>query len=287
MEVPGSEFPLEADTAIAALGQAVELETARADGLEITGHGIAAHPRTLATNLDGVFAGGDGVSGPDLAVRAVAAGRAAAAAIDQYLRGQPVAGEPRSVNVQLRPLDEDELAAIFRSIDPKPRAHGRRLELELRRTTFKELDAGLDDEAAIREARRCLTCGCPKAGACGLRRLATEFGAEPYRFRGERRRFSRDETHPSVVYEPGKCILCNACVQAAEEAGEELGLAIVGRGFEARMAVPFEGRLADGLTRGARRCAEVCPTGALALRGARACEAGALRPAARPPGDRG
>ncbi len=46
------------------------------------------------------------------------------------------------------------------------------------------------------------------------------------------------------------------------------------------MAVPFEGRLADGLRCGARRGADVCPTGALVLRGARACEAGALRLAA-------
>jgi NADH-quinone oxidoreductase subunit F len=58
---------------IAAIGQSVDRSLAESEGLRVTGWGIAADQRTLATNLPGVFAGGDSVLGADLAVRAVAA----------------------------------------------------------------------------------------------------------------------------------------------------------------------------------------------------------------------
>ena len=92
--VAGSEFTLECSTVIAAIGQSVEREVAERDGVQVTGWGLAADETTLATNVPGVFAGGDAVLGPDLAVRAVAAGRMAAVSIDQYLRGEAVTGEP-------------------------------------------------------------------------------------------------------------------------------------------------------------------------------------------------
>jgi glutamate synthase (NADPH/NADH) small chain len=86
--VEGSNFILEADTAVLALGYwpdpiigdtTPELKTHKY-GL------IVADPQTGATTRPGVFAGGDDVSGPDLVVTAMAAGRRAAAAIDKYLQ---------------------------------------------------------------------------------------------------------------------------------------------------------------------------------------------------------
>lgn len=270
--VPESDFELACDTVIAALGQEVEREPAHAEGLALTHHGLAADPRTLATNLPGVFAGGDAVLGADLAVRAAAAGRVAAVSIDQYLAGRPVTGEDHAVQVALEPIDDDERAAMFREIEKSERVRTPAIGLERRLAGFEEVAAGLDAEPARREALRCLSCGCLKAEGCGLRRWATAYLADPYRFLGQRRRFARDTSHPEVVYEPGKCILCDACVRIAAEAGEELGLAIVGRGFDVAVAVPFGASLADGLRHTARRCAEACPTGAIALRTARACD---------------
>lgn len=271
--LPGSDVAIECSTVIAAIGQAVERGRAEREGLRVTGWGIAVDERTLATNLPGVFAGGDAVLGADLAVRAVAAGRIAASSIHQYLSGQPVTGEPAMAAIALRPVDDDERAAIFRAIERAARVRLPEISIERRLASFDEVEQALSDGDAAREARRCLTCGCRKADGCLVRSLATEYGAEVERFAGARRRFAQDATHPEIIYEPGKCISCDACVRVAAAAGEPLGLALTGRGFEVTMAVPFGQPLSEGLQHAARRCADACPTGALALRTARACHA--------------
>ncbi|MCZ2149481.1 MAG: FAD-dependent oxidoreductase [Bryobacterales bacterium] len=104
--VEGSDFSLECSTVIAATGQSVERTLAEREGLRVTTWGIAADERTLATNIPGVFAGGDALLGAGLAVRAVAAGRIAAASIRQYLSGEPVTGEPSQWGIAMQPVDE-------------------------------------------------------------------------------------------------------------------------------------------------------------------------------------
>jgi NADH dehydrogenase/NADH:ubiquinone oxidoreductase subunit G len=61
-------------------------------------------------------------------------------------------------------------------------------------------------------------------------------------------------------------------VRIAAEEGEPVGLTIAGRGFDVAVAVPFGKTLSEGLQKSGRRCAEACPTGALALRTARSCD---------------
>jgi ferredoxin len=206
------------------------------------------------------------VLGADLAVRAVAAGRKAAASIHQFLRGEPVTGEASNTDIALRPIDDAERAAIFRNIEKAARVRVPELSMERRLAAFDEVESGLSPDDAAREARRCMTCGCLKADGCTVRKLATEYDVDVYRFSGARRRFSQDISHPLVIYEPGKCICCDACVRIAAAAGEELGLTMIGRGFDVAVAVPFGKTLAEGLRATARRCAEACPTGALSLR---------------------
>ena len=272
----GSDFVIECSSVIAAIGQAVECMPAEREGLRVTAWGIAADERTLATNLPGVFAGGDAVLGADLAVRAVAAGRIAATSIHQYLSGEPVTGEPSMTGIAMRPIDDAERAAIFRAIEKAARVPMPRIPMEQRVASFDEVERGLPPDDAAREARRCLSCGCRKQDCCLVRSLANEYDVDVYRFAGARRRFSQDVSHPEIVYEPGKCISCDACVRIAAAAGETLGLAMIGRGFDVAVAVPFGKPLAEGLRRAAQRCAEACPTGALALRTARSCDACSL-----------
>jgi len=265
--VPGSEFKVEATCVIAAIGQTVECGEQDAPGLSLSKWGIAVDNQTLATNLPGVFAGGDAVTGPDVAVRAVAAGRLAAASLDQYLSGKRVVGAPEAVNVMMGKLDENELAAMLRDIENAPRARMPHLPMDQRRATFREVELGFAPADAVRESKRCLGCGCGKAIPCKLRSLATEYGVDPARFAGQRRHFTRDTSHPDIIFEPGKCILCGACVEVARQAGEDVGLSFFGRGFQAGVAVPFDKPMAEALRTSARRAAEVCPTGAILLRG--------------------
>jgi NADPH-dependent glutamate synthase beta subunit-like oxidoreductase/ferredoxin len=270
--VPGSEFSIECDTVIAAIGQSVERALAEHEGLTVTAWGIAADARTLATNLPGIFAGGDAVLGADLAVRAVAAGRMAAASIHQLLSGEAVTGEPVIAGIAMHPVDDAERAAIFRAIEQSARTPAPEIPMERRLASFDEVEQRLPDADAAREARRCLSCGCRKSDGCLVRSLATEYDADIYRFAGARRRFTQDLSHADVIYEPGKCICCDACVRIAAAEGEELGLSLIGRGFDVSVAVPFGKPLSEGLQHAAERCAAACPTGALALRTARSCD---------------
>jgi formate dehydrogenase major subunit len=274
--VEGSDFALGCSTVIAAIGQSVERALAEREGLRVTAWGIAAEAQTLATNLPGVFVGGDAVLGADLAVRAVAAGRIAAASIHQYLTGQAVTGEPAIAGIAMQPVDDAERAAIFRAIESAARVRTAEIPMERRLASFDEVEHGLPPQDAAREARRCLSCGCRKADCCLVRSLATEYDVDVHRFAGQRRRFSQDVSHPEIIYEPGKCISCDACVRLAATAGEELGLAMIGRGFDVTVAVPFGRPLSEGLRHTAQQCAAACPTGALALRTARSCDACSL-----------
>ncbi len=278
MPVAGSEFAVEASAVIAAIGQTVDGAGLRSGDLRLSNWGILADPATLSTNLPGVFAGGDAVSGADLAVRAVAAGKLAAVSIDQYVSGRPVLGDPEAVNVLMTRMDEHELAAFFREIEDAPRAPVPERPVAERIRDFGEVEGLFDAPVARAEAARCMHCGCWKSTTCELRQYATEYGADPLRFAGARRKFERDSSHPDIVYEPGKCILCGACVAVAARSGDGLGLAIVGRGFDAAVAVPLRGTLVEALPGVAREVADVCPTGAFALKGS-----GCALPAAPPP----
>jgi formate dehydrogenase major subunit len=269
--VPDSAFTIDASCVIAAIGQDVDGSCVRASAVQLSRRGIVVNPATLSTNLPGVFAGGDAVTGADLAVRAVAAGKLAAVSIDQYVGGRPVQGDPEMVTVLMTRLDERELAAFFREVEQAPRARVPERPVPERITDFGEVEGAFAPDVARSEAARCMHCGCWKATTCELRQYSTEYGADPLRFAGARRKFERDSSHPEIVYEPGKCILCGACVAVAAAAGDGLGLAIVGRGFEASVAVPLKGTLVEALPTVARQVADICPTGAFGLKGAGSC----------------
>ena len=86
------------------------------------------------------------------------------------------------------------------------------------------------------------------------------------RYKGIRRGFLHNIDHPEIVYEEGKCISCGLCVQITGNAKEKLGLTFIGKGFNVRVAVPFNESLKDGLAETAGKCVEACPTGALSYR---------------------
>ncbi|HMK62724.1 MAG TPA: FAD-dependent oxidoreductase, partial [Acidimicrobiales bacterium] len=90
--VPGSEFTIEADLVVVALGTNPNpLVPHTTSGLDVDPHGcIVADPQTGATSRPGVFAGGDIVTGAATVILAMGAGRKAATAIHEYLQKQTV-----------------------------------------------------------------------------------------------------------------------------------------------------------------------------------------------------
>ncbi len=154
----GSEFSVEADTVIAAVGQAPDLSFLPPDSaLERTRwETLVVDSNTLATNVPGVFAGGDFVTGPGMVVEAIAAGRRAAIAIDKYLRG-----DTSRVDIHERKTGDMAGAGVQEleeTWETQPRLGVRTLPVAERRTSFSEIELGFTEEVAIREAKRCLRC---------------------------------------------------------------------------------------------------------------------------------
>jgi len=125
---------------------------------------------------------------------------------------------------------------------------------------------GLSDVQAVREASRCGHCDCSKLETCRLHDVAKSYQANPGKYRGTRREYHRESSHPLVVYESGKCIACGLCVAIASKAGEKLGLTFIGRGFNVKVGVPLKGEFSKALERVARECVKACPAGALDMK---------------------
>jgi len=156
--IEGSEFFVDADTLILALSErAYTPYLKESDGLSLSPKWgtIIVDPATMATTRPGVFAGGDVVTGPSSVVDAIAAGKAAAEAIDHYLEGRPLVRARQltrpSFYVEPVELREDELQQAKRSKMPH-------LAPSKRKTMHEEIELGFAKETAIREARRCLRC---------------------------------------------------------------------------------------------------------------------------------
>ncbi|HID05757.1 MAG TPA: hypothetical protein EYP10_01280 [Armatimonadetes bacterium] len=141
----GSEFQMPIDQVIVAVGQVARLPFI--DGK------LEVDPLTLATQFEGIFAGGDVVTGPATVIEAMAGGLHAAESIDRYLRGVDLK-EGRFVPP---PLPTEE---VLYEIEPSeaPRYEIPTLPLEQRRRTFEEIERPYDAETAMEEGKRCLRC---------------------------------------------------------------------------------------------------------------------------------
>lgn len=153
--IEGSEFEIPADIVISAIGQKVDLDSLPKDlCLERTKlDTIVVDPETLQTTIEGVFAGGDVVSGPATAVEAIQAGKIAAESIDRYLSGKDLKEDRRIKRGGSKAVKD------IRGIPKKPRVKMPTLPLNERIDSFKEVALGYTEEQALEEARRCLECG--------------------------------------------------------------------------------------------------------------------------------
>ncbi len=204
----GRLLTLDVDHVILATGQGTDLALLEGSGVEAVRGFISADPKTLMTNVPGIFAGGDGQRGPRTAVEAIRAGKIAAASIDAWLRGHPMdAMTGRAVRrAEVIPLVVEAHARGHRRRAPMPEKDA---EEVLGLGNYVRIEQGLSDEAAQGEVRRCLRCDlCIGCGMCMA--ACSEMGVEALRMgdTGAGRLAYFDFERASKL-----CIGCGACTQ--------------------------------------------------------------------------
>lgn len=285
--VEGSEFVIECDQVITAIGQYPKLDgTSEEQGVKRTKwRTIQVDDWTFQTEDPRVFAGGDAVLGAQTVIQAVAQGKKAAWSIDAYLRGADMAEISRSLaELKATPFftalsartDLDpriarmaEIPPVFIDMTtdvshPSPPAEMPKLEPEDRRTNFKQIELGFSEEEAVRGAELCLDCYCPANGKCDLQRYGIEYEVFQNRFHGgDAHDYPADFRHDFIMREPNRCINCGRCVRVCRM---EVGSSCydnMDRGFDTivstadNLPLQLVGCVSCG------KCAETCPTGSI------------------------
>lgn len=161
--VPGSEFVLEADALIPAIGQTSALDfLSPEDGIEMTRHvTIKVDPSTMMTSRPGIFAAGDVVSGPLTVVHALAGGKRAARMIHDYVTtGKCVPSESQWMEDLIAKIEEDHGVLVTARTPGREGGKVSRIKLDPREriSSFHEVDSGLTQKSSFIEASRCLRC---------------------------------------------------------------------------------------------------------------------------------
>ncbi len=156
----GSETVLDIDMLITAIGQKPDVsftnEGKRLKDLTITRwNTIEADHETLQSNIPYIFTAGDVATGPSLVVEAIGGGRRAARSIHQYLTGNQVTSDPKSL---LKKHIPESIFEYVEGIVKTPRAKMPELPVKERIKSFVEADLVLREKDALAESKRCLSC---------------------------------------------------------------------------------------------------------------------------------
>lgn len=269
--VEGSEFDLEVDYILAAIGQKTDvnftedMNSAVEKGeLKLNRWGdIDADPKTLQTGIENVFAAGDGVTGPATLIEAIAQARVAARSCNQYLNGEEITSVPAeffSKRDNFKKQEEKDYIGTYAeqkreempTLDPKDRMN------------FKEVELGYDsEEIAYQETQRCMECGCTELFTCDLKKYATEYNATQEGLKGDFNEYKVDFRHPYIEIDNNKCVLCARCVRICRDVVGANALGLVNRGFETYVAPSMGESLTDTTCESCGMCISTCPTGAI------------------------
>jgi NADH-quinone oxidoreductase subunit F len=154
--IAGSEFKVDVDTLILAISQEPDVSVLNSNGLNVSKWStIEVDPENLLTNIEGVFAGGDVVTGPNTVTEAIAHGKIAAQMIDKYIRGEKLERQydvtRPAVHVEAIDLSEKEGQSLKKQeMSSTP--------VDQRIKDFNEVELGFTEAEAISEAKRCLRC---------------------------------------------------------------------------------------------------------------------------------
>ena len=142
------ERRIPADIIIVAVGQGIESAGLEQSGIQIQRGGrLMANPTTQLSEMEGIFAGGDCVTGPATVIRAIAAGKVAAANIDEYL------GFHHEITAAV-----EVPSPRFNDLRPTGRVSNAERDADERKRDFQCIECGLSHEEAMQESGRCLRC---------------------------------------------------------------------------------------------------------------------------------
>ena len=208
-------YRMNANHIILAIGQTADLEFVnKLKGINATGGRIAVEETGLATGENGVYAGGDVVSGPDSIINAMAHGRKAASAIDQHLGGDGNIDEALAT-------PEEEVALTDFVVEPEPREDMALLRPWERTSGFDQVELGLTDEQIAAESSRCLNCDarefevvlnvefCKECGYCAEVCEVGTFGPADF--------FNEKGYKPEEVKTSDWCVGCFKCYFACPD----------------------------------------------------------------------
>ncbi len=160
--VDGSDYEIDVDMVVPAIGQASDIDWLKDDQIKINRGSIEVDQYTMATGKAGVFAGGDIVGQEYTVVWAMRNGARAAGEIDKYLGGDGKFAEKmrfKSGVPTIQPTVGEEFVE-------QPRDHQKMLAYKKRAGNFEETELGYTEAVAVKEARRCLRCDFGKDGVC-------------------------------------------------------------------------------------------------------------------------
>ena len=256
--VEGKTETSDVDTVILAIGQRVDASPFNVD--KTRKNAICYDESTYMTSLPGVFAGGDcGNDKISIAIEAIADAGRVAEIIDGYLKGEAV-GYVKPYFVERKDVTEK----TFEDRERICREKADQLSAEERKDNFSEIVYdGLTEDQAVKEASRCLECGCHDYYECKLVNYANEYNVDPDRFEGEKNLHDFEDTHPFILRDPNKCILCGLCVRACDEVMGVGALGLVNRGFDTVVLPALGTSLKEAGCESCGQCVKVCPVGAL------------------------
>jgi formate dehydrogenase major subunit len=263
--VAGSTHTLQVDSIVSSLGQVAVADKFAGGALEKSialsaNKTLDANVRSSQINIDGVFAGGDAVTGPRSVIQAVVSARRAADNIHAYVMGTAKEEAESRFNFTRGKGFEEVDQKNFDGIPVKLREKMPTRPPEICSQDFEEVKLGFSEKMALHEAKRCLSCGCTAFDRCDLKELSishnlninkTGMGTKPV--------YTMDYSHPAIIVDKNKCIFCRRCERACEYDAVELGaVSFDDKGRPLGLILGFNDKCVS-----CGKCVDNCSTGAL------------------------
>ncbi len=268
--VEGSDFDVEVDYILAAIGQKTDADflndiNQNLNGAEVKANrwgDLDANKVSLQMGAPNFFAAGDGVTGPATLIQAVGQARVASRSCHQFLMGLPIEAPQKEFVSKRDNFKEQNKEDYFGFYPSQSREEMPTMDPKDRKN-FKEVELGYTEEQAVQEVKRCLECGCTEYYSCDLKRFGTEYNAEQKHFPGEFKEYKVDFRHPYIEIDNNKCILCSRCVRICREVVGANALGLINRGYDTYVAPSMGAALQDTHCESCGMCISTCPTGAI------------------------